>query len=113
MRVARDDPEDKTAMFRIGPMWPEHDSTLMVWLFAYQLALQVTAAGHHLLFLAADGEAAEVSWLRAYLTSLDAAIAGVGHVLDLLGESPDSPLRPAAYAEARASVEAQLAGRPG
>src|SRR4029079_7354857 len=34
MRSATDDPNDRTAILCIGPMWPEHPSVLFGWLFA-------------------------------------------------------------------------------
>jgi hypothetical protein len=108
MQVDRDNPEDKTAWFRIGPMWTEHPSTLLIWPFAFNLALQLAGALQHMLPLAEDPVAAERTWLHAYLESMDAANRGTGLALDLLGERAESPLRHV-YAPARESVLARIA----
>jgi hypothetical protein len=108
MQIAPDDPSDRTALFRIGPTWPEAAATLIVWPFTFQLALQLAATGLHLVPLAVDPTSTEVTWLCAYLASLDAASQGTTIVLDLLGESDDSPFR-TAWAPGREALEQRLA----
>lgn len=108
MQVNRDNTEDKTAWFMIGPMWPEHHSTLLIWPFAFNLALQLAGACQHIPPLAEDPASAERTWLHAYLECLDAARRGTAGALDLLGEDADSPLRHV-YAPAREGVLARIA----
>ena len=107
MRVAVDDPEDRTAFLRIGPMWPEHFATLLIWPFTFQLAVQLAGYGHHLIPLADDPKVAEVEWRRRYIASIDAATSGTTLVLDLLGEPADSETRKL-WSDGRAVAQGRL-----
>jgi hypothetical protein len=51
-----------------------------------KLMLQLAGHGHHLIRLVDDPRAAEVSWLRRYIASVDAAASGTAIVFDLLGD---------------------------
>lgn len=108
MRVAIDDPDEKTAVFRIGPMWPEHPSTLLVWPFAFQLASRTAMCGHHLIAMAGDQKVASRIWLAAYRESLLASQEGCSLVLDQLDEPADHPLR-ATHSDPLAAVDEMLA----
>ncbi len=108
MHVDPENPEDETAWFVVGPMWTEHHSTLLIWPFAFNLALQVADALQHMLPLVDSPIAAERTWLHAYLECMDAANRGTGLALDLLGEDAESPLR-RVYAPARENVLARIA----
>ena len=108
MRIGADNPDDKTALLRIGPMWPEHPSSLLVWGFAFNLALHVATRGQHLAPLTADEQGARLIWLREYVVCVDAVQTGISIVLDQLGEGADSPLR-SNYNSAREAASALLA----
>jgi hypothetical protein len=108
MRVASDDPEDRTAMFRVGPMWPEHPSTLLTWGFAFTLAIQLAESGQHLIPIATDAHETEVAWLTVFIESVDSTTRGQALVLDLLGEDSESPMR-TVHAAGRELAVARLA----
>jgi hypothetical protein len=108
MRESADDPNDRTAWFVVGPMWPWHVATVSVWPFAFNLALPVAGAASHLVDRAEDRRAAERAWLQAYLDTMNAVNRGTGLALDGLGEPPDS-LDREVYAPGRAAVLARLA----
>jgi len=83
MRVATDDPNDRTAILCIGPMWPEHPSVLFGWLFASNaLGLLAFKARH--LEIVATATAGE--WLATYAALLGHLRDFAAHVAAGLGE---------------------------
>jgi hypothetical protein len=107
MRVAADNPEDRMAMLRIGPTWPEDVGTLLIWPFTFQLAVQLASYGYYLGPLADDAKAAEIAWLHCYIAAIDSATTGTTIVLDLLGEPSDSETR-TMWPEGRAAGQSRL-----
>lgn len=117
MAISPDDPNDRTAVFQVGPIWPEHPSTLLMWGFIFKLTTDVARCGVHLVPLV-DGErrAAELFWLGAFLDCVNASEDGTELALDQVADPPpDSPIRPPyteirePYAEMRAKAEVRLA----
>lgn len=109
-----EDPTDQTALFQVGPIWPEHPWTLLIWPFIFLLAAETANCGAHLVPLV-DGErtTAELFWLRAFLDCINAGSDGAELALAELGQLPTgSPsyqemLEP--YAQMRAAAEYRIA----
>jgi hypothetical protein len=109
------DPDEQTAIFRVGPLWPEHPSTLLVWPFIFLLTVKTAECGARLIPLVdTERQAAERFWLHAFLECVNASDDGAGLALAQLGEPlagiPESraELREP-YVEMRAAAEARLA----
>lgn len=88
MRIDRDNPADKTAVLRIGPMWPEHPSTLFAWAFTFEAVVKLGFKFRHLLNIT-DEATTRAGWMKAYLNSVDACVRGMEFVRIELGGSAD------------------------
>ena len=86
-------PPDQTALFQVGPIWPEHPGTLLIWPFIFLLAAETANCGAHLVPLVdGDRATAELFWLRAFLDCITAGSEGAELALTKLAELPsDSP----------------------
>ena len=89
LAVNRQDPTDQTALFQMGPIWPEHPATLLIWPFVFLLTAETAKCGAHLVPLV-DGEraAAELFWLRAFVDCIDGALMGPSWHLPNSGNCP-------------------------
>ena len=89
LAVNPQDPTDQTALFQMGPIWPEHPATLLIWPFVFLLTAETAKCGAHLVPLV-DGEraAAELFWLRAFVDCINAGADGAELALTELGELP-------------------------
>ena len=81
--------EDRTAMFRVGPMWPEHPATLTIWPFAFWLATATASSAVHLIPLTTDPRAAERCWAREFLECVEASKSGTALAVALLPAPPE------------------------
>ena len=108
-----DDPTDQTALFQVGPIWPEHPWTLLIWPFIFLLAAETANCGAHLVPLV-DGErtTAELFWFVPSSTASTRARWGRAGARRTGGTTPGSPsyqemLEP--YAQMRAAAENRIA----
>jgi hypothetical protein len=88
MMVNSDDPTDQTALFNVGPMWPEHPAVLHAWLFALHTVAHLGGRFHHLVEVT-DDATTRLGWANAYLASLDACARGVDLAVTELGEGQE------------------------
>ena len=108
------DPTEQTAVFQVGPIWPEHPATLLIWPFIFLLAADTAKCGAHLVPLVDNARtAAELFWLRAFLDCITASADGAELALTELGElpagSPSYPEMLDPYAQMRAAAEERIA----
>ena len=114
LAINPEDPTDQTALFQVGPIWPEHPATLLIWPFIFLLAVDAAKCGAHLVQLVAgEHTAAEVFWLRAFLDCINAGDIGAELALTELGElpagSPSYTEMREPYAQTRAAAERRIA----
>jgi hypothetical protein len=104
----RDDPEDRQGVLRLGPMWPEHPSTLFVWIFAIDALVKLGFKARHL-ELVAPGRVTRADWLREYGTCVGGCLQAAGVVERLLGigDHADRPSR--GWSEIRPQLATWLA----
>ena len=87
MRVAVEDPGDRTAVIRAGPTWKEHPASLHTWLFAFDALVKLGFAARTLVVIT---QIERPAWLRAYRDCVAASIRGQSTAYDLLGEPGES-----------------------
>jgi hypothetical protein len=108
MRIGRENPDDKTAILRIGPMWPEHPSTLFAWAFTFETVVKLGREFRHLVDVT-DEATTHGGWMKAYLGSVDACVRGMELVLTELGEDVDDDDDPIAeYRALRSQLTALI-----
>jgi hypothetical protein len=74
MRVGRDDPKDRSVLLRVGPFYPEHPSTVFVYMFLFQMVVRLGFRLRHLSQVT-DNMTRE-QWAERFLESATAAARG-------------------------------------
>jgi hypothetical protein len=102
-----DEPTNQTAMFRVGPIWPEHHATLTIWPFAFWLAVATATRAAHLIPLTPQPRAAERHGAIEFRECIDASESGTVLAIAQLPIPPEFDPREE-FENVRASARSHL-----